>query len=283
MAWIESHTQTKRHRKNVAMARDLRLKPVWLMGHLHSLWHTVLEQQEDGDLSKWSDHMIADAADFTGNATQFVELLRKHELLDGARTVHDWLDYAGLYLTRKYASKFRDKLVVIWAKHGRLYGDPPKKPPKEPNNSCNGNQTTSKQLLLAPQEVGLVSSKDSSTMEREHFNRGLHTDIAGQAVRLVALFLTCVKTSHRSTKQAAVNALGQVLIDHPAPEIAAIERGISAYAADCEQQDTPPSKRCSPLKFFEERRWESYDGLPAMPKAKTQAAMSADDITKATS
>lgn len=164
MAWIESHTQTKRHRKVVAIARELRLKTVWMMGHLHSLWHTVLEQQEDGDLSSWDDDMIAHAAEYSGDATKFVQLLRKHKLLDDANTIHDWLDYAGLYLTRKYAGRYRDRLVTIWAKHNRCYGDI-KKPPDHPNGSCNGNQTTIKQEPSSPQDGRLVSSKDSSETE----------------------------------------------------------------------------------------------------------------------
>lgn len=102
MAWLESHTVLIRHRKLVALAKDLRIRKSYAMGHLHGLWHTALEQQEDGFLSNWTESMIADAADYPGDAPQFVALLRKHKWLDGDLKIHDWWQYAGPYLRAKY-------------------------------------------------------------------------------------------------------------------------------------------------------------------------------------
>jgi hypothetical protein len=90
------------------------------MGHLHALWHTALEQQEDGDLSSWSDDMIAEASAFPGDSAQYVRLLQEHKWLDG-KLIHDWLDYAGRYLTRKYGSANKLKLENIYKVHGREY------------------------------------------------------------------------------------------------------------------------------------------------------------------
>jgi hypothetical protein len=98
------------------LAKDLRLKPVYAMGHLHALWHDALEQQEDGDLSSWSDEMIADAAQFQGNASEFVRLLQLHGWLDG-KLIHDWLDYAGRYLDTKYRTSKPDLWNEIKARH----------------------------------------------------------------------------------------------------------------------------------------------------------------------
>jgi hypothetical protein len=86
------------------------------MGHLHSLWHAALEQQEDGDLSSWSDEFIAQMADYPGDAPQFVRLLQKHNWLEG-KVLHDWLDYAGKYLTAKYRTANPKKLRQILSKH----------------------------------------------------------------------------------------------------------------------------------------------------------------------
>jgi hypothetical protein len=129
MAWIESHTTLGRHRKLIEAARPLRLRPVYLMGHLHALWHATLEQAEDGDLSSWSDDMIAHAAEYPGEPSEFVRRLFAAKWLDGDLDaqprkvlVHDWLDYAGLYLTRKYGTRGKEKLNAIWLKHGREYG-----------------------------------------------------------------------------------------------------------------------------------------------------------------
>jgi len=139
MAWIESHTVLLRHRKLKEFARELRLSPVYAMGHLHSLWHNALEQAEDGDLSAWSDEFIAESASYSGDAPKFVRLLQKHKWLDG-KVIHDWLDCAGMYLTRKYSSSNREKLAEIWSKHRRCYG-------------VNGKRTEAEQLVSLPERT----------------------------------------------------------------------------------------------------------------------------------
>lgn len=120
MAWIESHTVLLRHRKLIELAQDLRLAPVYVMGHLHALWHAALEQQEDGDLSSWSDQFIAEMASFPGDAPQFVRLLQRHEWLDG-KLLHHWLDYAGKYLTAKYRTANPKRLRQILLKYKSAY------------------------------------------------------------------------------------------------------------------------------------------------------------------
>lgn len=122
MAWIESHTVLIRHRKLVECARELRLKPVYLLGHLHVLWHIALEQAEDGDLSQWSDEFIAESACYPGDAPQFVSLLQKHRWLDG-KVIHDWLDYAGRYLEAKYKTSNPEKLKAIQEMHSKIKKD----------------------------------------------------------------------------------------------------------------------------------------------------------------
>lgn len=122
MAWIESHTVLIRHRKLLPLSNDLRLKPVYVLGHLHALWHAVLEQQEDGDLSSWPDDLISSVSCYQGDAPQYVSLLQKHGWLDNKK-IHDWLDYAGLYLIKKYSTSNKDRLKEIWEKHGKCYGE----------------------------------------------------------------------------------------------------------------------------------------------------------------
>jgi hypothetical protein len=121
MPWIESHTVLLRHRKVIELAKELGLKPVYVVGHLHALWHAALEQQENGDLSSWSDELIAEVSGYDGGAPEYVALLQKHGWLDG-KLLHDWLDYAGNYLARKYHNAQRRKLIDIWLIHGRRYG-----------------------------------------------------------------------------------------------------------------------------------------------------------------
>lgn len=58
---------------------------------------------------------------YEGSAPQYVSLLQQHGWLDG-KLLHDWLDYAGNYLVRKYHNSHRRKLIDIWLRHGRRYG-----------------------------------------------------------------------------------------------------------------------------------------------------------------
>jgi hypothetical protein len=133
VAWIESHTVLMRHRKLAELARGLRIRRAHASGHLHSLWHAALEQQDDGDLTGWSDEFIAEMSDVPSDAPQFVRLLQttgflgykdaEGNLIPGTeRLIHDWPDYAGRFLMNRYASSNREKLVQIWAIHRRLYG-----------------------------------------------------------------------------------------------------------------------------------------------------------------
>lgn len=120
-AWIESHTVLIRHRKLVDLASKLRLKPVYVLGHFHALWHTALEQAEDGDLSSWSDEFVAASSYYEGDCAKFVSLLESTGWLDEGRLLHDWLDYAGRYLEARYRSSNPERLREIWKKHGRDY------------------------------------------------------------------------------------------------------------------------------------------------------------------
>lgn len=134
MAWLESHTVLMRHRKLVELARKLRLRRSHAMGHLHALWHAALEQQDDGDLSEWTDELIAELSDYPGDAPQYVRLLqdtgflgyrdpKTKVLLPGTeRMIHDWLVHTGRFLTSRYSTSNRDRLVAIYAKHGLVYG-----------------------------------------------------------------------------------------------------------------------------------------------------------------
>ncbi|MDE2099529.1 MAG: hypothetical protein KGL39_19915 [Patescibacteria group bacterium] len=154
MPWIESHTVLIRHRKLIELARELRIRRSYAMGHLHALWHTALEQQEDGDLSSWSDELIAEASDFPGDAPQWVRQLHKHGWLN-AKILHDWIDYAGLYLTKKYSSGNREKLIEIWSKHNRTYGE------------VNGKRTDSERKenlpnLTQPYQPNLIKPTDKT-------------------------------------------------------------------------------------------------------------------------
>lgn len=112
MAWIESHTVLRNHRKVMLLARGLQIMTAQAVGHLHLLWHAAIEQQEDGDLTNWPDELIAELAGYPGDATKFVALLAEIGWLDGKK-LHDWWEYAGRYLTSKYRIANPTKLSKI--------------------------------------------------------------------------------------------------------------------------------------------------------------------------
>ncbi len=136
-----------RHRKVFHLAALLDLPPVTIIGHLHALWHTVLEQQEDGDLSAWENRMIAQAAAYTGDADHFVTQLQTAKWLDD-KVVHDWLDYTGRYLTNKYRRSNPRKLKSIFARHqtGSKPGLSPAKVRPKPDNLTNLTNLTEPDL-----------------------------------------------------------------------------------------------------------------------------------------
>lgn len=162
MAWIESHTVLVRHRKLIELARELRLRPVYTMGHLHALWHAALEQQEDGDLSKWSDGLIAESSDFPGDAPQYVRLLQKHEWLDG-KVIHDWLEYAGRYLESRYRSSDPERLVGIWAIHGKLWD-------KIPGRQMNQGWVVKRKEILERDGYACKECSATQRLEVHHIN-----------------------------------------------------------------------------------------------------------------
>lgn len=124
MPWIESHSVIGRHRKVKGLARQLKIQVPTAVGYLHLLWHSVIEQAEDGDLSQWTPDAIADLAMYDGEPADFLKALQDNRLFDGMK-VHDWLEYAARYLTTKYKTRNVPKLREIWAKYGRIYGKEP--------------------------------------------------------------------------------------------------------------------------------------------------------------
>jgi len=152
MAWIESHTVLSRHRKVLFLAHDLHIPIVQAIGHLHAFWHTVLEQQEDGDLSEWPDDMIEKAALWEGEPGSLVSRLRERGWIDG-HLVHDWLDYTGKFLISKYSSGNVDRLKHIWMKHGYKYGKGQGKYAKQ--KASSKRQVSDKQATIPNQPLPL--------------------------------------------------------------------------------------------------------------------------------
>lgn len=144
MAWIEFHaSKVKKLNKFHRLRKEMGWSVIECLGFLGLLWGEVIEVCESGDVTGWSTDYIAEITGLNDSvALRVWEALNTYGWIDtgsnGVKLIHDWLDYAGLFLTRKYSSSDRDFLVKIWALHGRVYGNP---------SYCNSKRTVSEHTL----------------------------------------------------------------------------------------------------------------------------------------
>ena len=113
MAWIQVHQTLKDHRKVYAAADALDIEPAHALGLIVSFWLWALDNAPSGSLDGISNRMIARAAQWNGNADEFVEALKSAELLDetpdGELELHDWQEYAGNLIEKREAEKQRSR------------------------------------------------------------------------------------------------------------------------------------------------------------------------------
>lgn len=104
MAWIEAHQGLAQHPKTKRMARMLGISTAEAIGHLFMLWWWAMDYAQDGDLSKYDEFDIADAAQWTGDAKTFLDAVKNCgpgdssgfiDERDGGLFLHDWNVYAG--------------------------------------------------------------------------------------------------------------------------------------------------------------------------------------------
>lgn len=117
MPYIESHTELADHPKLKKLMRLLRITRAEAVGHLHLLWWWSWFYSREGSLAGYGAEEIADAADWKGDAQEFVTALLscgrdkgkgflEHDAL-GDLYIHDWPEYAGKYIERCKANAER--------------------------------------------------------------------------------------------------------------------------------------------------------------------------------
>lgn len=113
MAWLESHQALSRHKKTLRAAGLLKCNRHQLIGHLHELWWWGIDNvPPDGDLGDLTDYEIAMAAEWQGDAEEFVAALTDAGFIDvegERRFLHDWYDYAGKWVERREKERERAK------------------------------------------------------------------------------------------------------------------------------------------------------------------------------
>lgn len=118
MAWIEVHQSLLTHRKTLALADALDIPPVYVLGHVVSLWLWSLDNAPDGDLSGLSPRILALAAQWPGDPKLFRQAMVTVGFIDDSderSDLHDWLDYAGRLAERreKERERSRDRRLAI--------------------------------------------------------------------------------------------------------------------------------------------------------------------------
>ena len=113
MAWIQVHQTLKDHRKVYAAADALDVDPAHALGLIVSFWLWALDNAPSGSLDGISNRMIARAAQWTGDADEFVEALKTAEFVDetqdGGLELHDWQEYTGSLIEKREAEKQRSR------------------------------------------------------------------------------------------------------------------------------------------------------------------------------
>jgi hypothetical protein len=100
--WIESHVELRTHPKLLKLRRALGTTTAESVGHLHLLWWWCAEHATDGDISKFDNEIIADAAEYQGDADDFVRALTACGWInDTEKTIHDWDVYFGRLLAKR--------------------------------------------------------------------------------------------------------------------------------------------------------------------------------------
>ena len=110
MAWIPSHQELRNHPKLKRAARIANVPAPTMIGHLHLLWWWALDHAPDGDLSRYDEWDIADAAMWEGDAEVFLMALKDCGPKGSAGFVaderlHDWDEYGGKYSQRVEAAR----------------------------------------------------------------------------------------------------------------------------------------------------------------------------------
>jgi hypothetical protein len=86
----------------------LAIGKVQARGHIVTLWCWAVSYAQEGDFSQYSDSDVADAAEWEGDAPQFVAALLSSGWMDADRRLHDW-DAMGVRLLRSMRERQRSR------------------------------------------------------------------------------------------------------------------------------------------------------------------------------
>jgi hypothetical protein len=111
MAWIEYHTTLRDHWKIKRLAEILGVEYPYALGVVSCLWLWVADYAPNGDINRFSDAEICDAARYNGKKMTKQDL-KSAELIDEKGFINDWREH-GLRLlksSRKRQKEYRKRL-----------------------------------------------------------------------------------------------------------------------------------------------------------------------------
>lgn len=143
--------ETLRHPKSYDLAARLGVTRPAALGILQLLWDYTGEVAPRGDLGKWTDPVIAQACDWTGNPAAFVAALVDAHWLDESEDhrliVHDWAHHCEEWVVKKLDRMGLDFLPCYHSRRTQAARRPaavetadPADPP--PSRQCRDNVET---------------------------------------------------------------------------------------------------------------------------------------------
>ena len=104
MAWIEVHQALRDHRKTIGLSKELNIRPVYVIGHLVSLWLWAVDNAPAGDITSIPADTIASASQWRGNGDRYLQALIDSGWVDKLKRrllLHSWHNYAGKLVAQR--------------------------------------------------------------------------------------------------------------------------------------------------------------------------------------
>jgi hypothetical protein len=161
MAWIESHQELARHPKTKRFARLLGVSLPAAVGHLHFLWWWAMDYADDGSLSRFDAHDIADACGWDGDSKLIADSLREAGFIDITKdgpVIHDWHEYAGRLVEKREQN--RERKQKSRARHA-----PVTRPSQENEGDGHGGHGATEPDLTVPKRTTTTTAHEESDID----------------------------------------------------------------------------------------------------------------------
>lgn len=172
MAWLEIHQSLLNHRKTLEAAESLNLKPVYLLGHIVSLWLWALDNAPTGTLGHIKPQTLARVMDWSDDPQSLLGVLIDVGFLDESSAglvIHDWWQYAGKLIERREQNvqRMRAKRATsvqntCIARAQNVHNTCDARAPATQHNSTQHNSTEQNKRATRPRQTRSDDDKSSN-------------------------------------------------------------------------------------------------------------------------